>query len=791
MFVCSPEGGADRRRPRAAVYRQVRRLAALVVLVLACLAGTVPVSVAQQPSAPPVVAEIAVEGNEDAETSLVLSRFPLAVGDVYNANLAREGLKDLYALGLFQDVTLLADTDDPRGVKLLIRVVERDRITTLRFRGNDALSADELRDRMTLARGQLHDPAAVERARQAILTAYREEGFPLVQVTVEETPPTDIGGITVSFLIEEGARLRLRKIRFDGNQHIPADDLRGSMESKTKGFIFRSGNFDEAKFDADLDRIAQYYRDHGYKDARVLGYDVAYPNTPRDMHVTIEVEEGPLYTLASPTWEGNEAVDDALLTRVVPWDPGDPYSESKIFAFQSAITDAFTERGYLLGFTVRPQEQVRPDRSVAVHYAISEGEPSRIGEVKIVGNSRTKEKVIRRELAIYPGDIFRRSALLRSQREVFALGYFDDVRVDFGQPDPQSNDIDLEFMVQERRLGTMGAGMGYSSATGLTGFLQVGHSNLFGNGWNLNAHLERGSQRSQYEISFTEPWFMDRNISVGFELFDSEIQRDVYDDRRRGVGVTVGWPMPRIDYTRAFTTLRVQDIDIPYISPTLSQESIDRLLDGTGTIVSTRFGLTRSSTDNPFYPTSGSRTTWSTELAGGWLGGNVDFHKHLLDHRTYLQPFWKPVVMVRSRLGVLQPYDSSKSVPGYETFRLGGTLFNYLRGYDDYHVVPEENITLTSSGRQSRFPGGRYMATVTMELQFPIAHPLNGLLFTDMGNTWNSVDDVSLNEFKRSMGAGLRMEVPMLGLIGLDYAYGFDREGGGRWKPHLIIGRQF
>jgi outer membrane protein insertion porin family len=739
---------------------------------------------------PPAVAEVLVEGNQDSETSLVLSRFPLSVGDAYNAALAREGLKDLYALGLFSDVQLLADTSSPGRVKLLIKVVERERITNIRFKGNDKISADELLEAMTLARGQLHDPAAVERARQDILTAYREEGYPLVGVTVVEEPREGMGGIVVSFEVEEGAQLRLRKIRFSGNENVSGDDLRGAMESRTKGFL-RSGKFEEAKFDVDLERIAQYYRDHGYRDARVLGYDVDYPESPRDMHATIRVEEGPLYTLAPPTWTGNESVDDELLSRFVPWERGAPYSQAKIRAFQSAITDAFTERGYLLGFTVRPQEQVRPDRSVQVHYAITEGEPSRIGEIRIKGNSRTKEKVIRRELAIYPGEVFRRSALLRSQREVFALGYFDDVRVDFGQPDPASNDIDLELTVEERRLGTMGAGMGYSSATGLTGFLQLGHSNLFGNGWNLNAHLERGSQRSQYELSFTEPWFMDRNMSLGLELFDSEIQRDVYDDRRRGFGVTVGWPMPRMDYTRAFSTFRVQSIDIPYISPSLSQSSIDRLLDGTGTIVSTRFGLTRSSTDNPFYPTSGSTTSWSTELAGGWLGGNVDFHKHLLDHRTYVQPFWKPVVMVRSRLGVLQPYDRGQSVPGYETFRLGGTLFNYLRGYDDYDVVPEENVSVNSLGRESRFPGGRYMATLTVEYQFPIANPLNGLLFMDMGNTWNSVNDVSLNEFNRSVGVGMRMEVPMLGLLGLDYAYGFDRAGGARWKPHLIIGRQF
>jgi outer membrane protein insertion porin family len=380
---------------------------------------------------------------------------------------------------------------------------------------------------------------------------------------------------------------------------------------------------------------------------------------------------------------------------------------------------------------------------------------------------------------------------MRSQRDIFALGFFDDVQVKLGEPDDDSNDIDLEFTVQERQLGTAGAGVGFSSATGVTGFVQLGHNNLFGNGWSTNIHLERGSKRSQYELSFTEPWLFDRPVSLGFELFDQETERDVFDDRRRGVGVNFGWPMPRLDYTRGFAAFRVQDIEIPFIDPSLSEDAAERLRDGTGTIVSTEFGITRNTTDNPFHPTSGSRTSWSAEFSGGILGGTVDFQKHMLDHRTYVKPFWKPVIMTRARLGVLQPYVRGGRVPGYETFRLGGTLFNYLRGYDDYDIVPDENITVNSLGQESRFPGGRFMATFTAEYQFPIAEPLSGLFFFDAGDTWNSLSDVSLGGFKRGAGVGLRMRIPMLGLVGLDYAYGFDRDQGAKWKPHLIIGREF
>ncbi len=764
------DGPAIRRRPRVSV----------ALLALALVLG-----IARPAAAQPTIMAIDIDGNSSTESSLIRSRFPLAVGDRLNPALAREGLKALYGLGLFSDVKLLAEANGELGVNLLIRVVERQRIDSLHFDGNDAVDDDELEDRLVLTAGELLDPAAVEAARQEILAAYREEGFPLATVSVEREIVEATGRVKLTFDVTEGERLRIRRIAFVGNDGLEDDDLRGAMESKTKGFL-RSGKFEQEKLLADLDRIETFYHDNGYRDAKVLGYDVKYPGSPRDMFVEIEVAEGPRYEMAAPTWHGNESVGDELIAQLVPWSPGDPYSASKLARFSGAIGEAFTERGYLLGFSVDRQETVLPNNQVQAHYAISEGEPSRIGEIRILGNTRTKEHVIRRELEIYPGEIFRRSRLMRSQREVFALGYFDDVQVDFGKTDPETNDIDLEIEVIERRLGTAGAGMGFSSATGLTGFLQIGHNNLFGNGWAMNMHLERGSRRSQYELSFTEPWLLDRPISLGVDLFDTEIERDVYDDRRRGAGITIGWPMPGIDYTRASASFQVQDIEIPYISPSLSEDTQRRLRDGEGTIVSTTWGLRRSTTDNPFYPTSGSRSSYTVELAGGILGGTVDFHKHTIDHRTYVRPFWKPVLMLRARIGALLPYVTGGMVPGYETFRLGGTLQNYLRGYDDYDVVPEDNIV-----GSSRFPGGRYMTTFTTEYQFPIAHPLHGLLFLDMGDTWNEIDDFSLNSLKRGAGIGFRMEVPMLGLLGLDYAYGFDREGGAKWKPHLIIGRQF
>ncbi len=776
--------GPHRRASRDRICRRVVRSLFLVLSIFVIWAAEVAAQGEE-------IAGIRIEGNERTEESLIRSRFPLSIGDRYNPGLAREGLKDLYGLRLFSDIQLLRELRPDGRVELLLQVEERARIGSVRFMGNEEIGADDLADRILVTRGQLHDPATIASARREILIAYKEDGYPLAEVTILPTTSPDTSAVDITFRIDEGERVRLRDITFTGAEHFSTDKLRGKLETKQKGFL-RSGRFKQDVFNEDMEKVASFYRDSGFRDAEVLGYDSSYSDDQRDMFIDVQVSEGPQYTLDMPTWEGNESISSDVIGRLMTWTPGDPYSETRIQDGSAAITEVYNEHGYLLGFRVQEEETVSDGHRAQIHYRISEGEPSRVGEIRIAGNSRTKERVIRRELMIYPGQVFRRSALMRSQREIFELRYFDDVQLNFYPKGDDSNDIDLEFTVVERSVGTAGAGMGFSSATGLTGFLQLGHPNLFGNGWNINIRGERGSRGSQYELSFTEPWFMDRPISVGGDIFDTRLSRIDYRYRTRGVGFTVGWPFPGIDYTRIFTTFRVQDVSITDLSSSLSERARESLLGAAGRTNSLRFRIYRNTTDNPFYPTAGTRTSWTSEFAGGVLGGTVDYQKHILDHRSYVKPFWIPVIMVRERLGFLLPYTAGADVPGYETFRLGGTVFNYLRGYDDYYVVPRDNI-ITDIFGDSRFPGGRYMMTLTAEYQFPIAHPLHGLLFMDMGNTWNDLNDVSLYDLKRGAGLGCRMEIPMLGILGFDYAYGFDRDqpDGPGWKAHLILGQSF
>jgi outer membrane protein insertion porin family len=419
-----------------------------------------------------------------------------------------------------------------------------------------------------------------------------------------------------------------------------------------------------------------------------------------------------------------------------------------------------------------------------------------VREVQIRGNRQTKERVIRRELTLFPGDLLRRSLLMRSQRDVMALGFFEEVGLDY-RPTGEGTDVDLIFNMKEKSTGQASGGVGYSSETGLTGFVQLGHPNLFGNGQSISLSLERGGRRENYEISFQDPWILGTPTSFGFDLFNTRRERDLYTETRVGGGVSLGrpWFYRFPDYTRVFVGYSIEDFKFSEFDPSLEDSEsasdgiplADRLRESSGLISSAYLSTVRNSTDNPFYPTVGSRTQVRFEVAGGALGGDQHYFKPTVDHRVYFQPIGRPALMLRWRLGWLAAL-SGKSPPTTETFRLGGTRpFEYLRGYDDYYIVPEENVRGTGSG-QVRFPGGRSMLAFTAELQFPVVNPVHALLFFDAGDTWNRATDVGLSNLKESYGLGLRFEIPLLGNIGFDYAYGTAVKD---WRFHFIVGAAF
>jgi outer membrane protein insertion porin family len=751
-----------------------------------------------------VVGRVSVVGNVATDSARIVRSFEVPSGMRFSPDAVKRGVAKLFKLGIFDDVWV-ERMDRDAAVDLVIHVAERPRITKIEFTGNRKKDTDELEKKLVLRTGEPHSPMAVQAQIDSLLKLYREDGYS--QATIAAETDTTGGGLTVRLVVHEGEKVKITRIVFAGASAFPEKKLRKAIKTKKKKLI-GGGGVDETRLEEDHERLAAYYHDHGYKDARVLGHELQPGDTPKHLTLVFTVEEGTLYRMGAVTWTGNTEVPAATVEKYWVPKPGELYSHARIEKAQGQAYADYAEEGYLyLG--IEPVETVR-DSLVDVTYQVTEGQPSHVRMIHITGNKATREKVIRRELDLHEGDRFKRSALVRSQGDLMRLGFFEEVVPDFAAA--ESTDVDIIFKLKEKTVGTASAGAGYTGQGGLTGFVEIGHTNVLGNGQSLQLHLERGAKRSDYSVSFTEPWFRDTPTLLGFSVFTFRRELDLYREARRGGSVRIGRPLPWPDYSRGSVSYSLEDVTIDQLSDTLS--TADSLtLNGIplGRAVRTSSVTTsflRNSADHPLYPTHGNKLSLTSEFAGGAFGGSVNFHKHRLEERLYLPSLLKRMTtMIRARVGWLGMYAGQHTpVPTYERFRLGGgTTPDPLRGYDDYMVVPEQFIQdvrsisridtsttpddTTYRTQRVRYPGGRYMLLTSFEQQFPIVHPLHGVIFFDAGNTWDNWKDIRPFDLRMGAGVGFRMEIPLLGVIGFDYGYGFNRDDRPRAVGHFIIGQ--
>ena len=760
------------------------------------------------------VGAVRVRGNAHTDSVRIVRTFEVLPGTRYADDAVRRGIRKLFALGLFNDVAVDKAPVDGR-MDLIILVKERPRIGKIEFRANVKRKTEDLEKKLILHVGEVYSPVAVQSQVDSLVSYYRDEGFSRATVAAASDTAAD-GTLDLRFTVVEGEKVRIRNVEFVGAHAFPEKRLRKQLKTRAKGFL-GGGEVKEEAAVEDQEKLERFYHDHGYRDMRMVAREVMGTADPRRLTLRVTVDEGRLYRIGTVTWSGNQVLTQAEVVPLWRVKPGERYDASKIEKVQGLAYAEYAEHGYLY-VGVDPQETVRDSDLVDITFALGEGQPSKVRYVNIVGNKMTREKVIRRELEVHEGDRFKRSALMRTQGELSRLGLFEEVIPDFTPAD--STDVDINIKVKEKQVGTASAGAGYTGTTGVTGFLELGHNNVLGNGQSLALHLERGSRRSDYSLSFTEPWFHDSPTLLGISAFNMSTELDLYREQRRGGSVRIGRPLPWPDYSRGSIGYSLENVTISQFGPTFSRQ--DSLVLGdiaTGRPVRTSSVLVdfnRNSTDNAFYPTRGTRLTWSSELAGGPFLGAVNFIKNRVEGRLYLPSFAKRLTtMARVRVGVLGIWaGQGLAVPPYERFRLGGgTVADPLRGYDDYMVVPEKFIrTITTTTRtivsidttdpanpdttfsegsstsKVRYPGGRYMTLYSLEQQFPIVVPLRGVLFFDAGNTWDQWGEIQPFRLKMSVGLGFRMEIPMLGNIGFDYGYGFNRDDGPHGKGHFLLG---
>lgn len=788
--------------------RPLRHLLVLLLLML----GSVPVS-AQE--AVPQIAEIEVVGAQTVGTKQVLAWSGFEVGKPLTRDLVSQGIRNLFATKKFADVYVYRQTTSG-GVRLIVNLQEFARIRSIRFEGNRKVKEKDLREAFPVQVGQFANPAAVRRDLQPLRDLYYEKGYFNVDVSTDSTSIDANNMQDLVVTIREGGKVKVRSIRFEGNEHLDEGGLRGAMKQGTRGFL-KSGTFKKAQFEEDSDRILAYCRNQGYLDAEITGIDRNFRSRDEkvrgedgetetvavedreELDIVIHLREGELYTVGDVTWSGNTVLNDLQIADQVWIEKGRTFKEDEYLDTLSNLQQVYADRGYIY-ITVEPQRDIR-DHVVNVAFSIVEGQPAKIHDIRISGNVKTYDKVILREMRIFPGDTFSNSRIESSIRDVFQTGFFEDIQPDIK---PVANgDVDMVLKVKEKQTGQFMFGMAYSAETAASGFIQVAETNFRGKGQNIGVTWQFGSRQRYVDLSFTEPWFMGTPTLVGADLFDRYQYNydDFYESRIRGFSIRLGRRIPGTRYSSVGLRYELSETKLDNFSASYTNY-LDNLeaslppgsdlpwqrLDEPGlwpqTKSSIRISLTRNSTDNPFFPTSGSKTSYSFEYAGGPLGGDIEFQEHLLSHSYYQKLPSNFALHIRGFFGLIHGLNGGDQVPDWERYRLGGNRTYPLRGYKDLEVVPAGNPT---------FIGGRFFSIFNTEVLYPLTRAVQLLTFLDMGNVWNSFSEADLGYLRKGAGFGLRVEVPMMGTIGFDYGYGFDRggSGGGAWEPHFTIGNFF
>jgi len=747
---------------------------------LLCAVLVSAVAFAQRPVS--IVQRVEVRGNRQVSSSKIIRVVGIKPGERYDADRVRPGLKRLFETRQFRDIRAYReDGSAADSCVVVIEVDEYPRVDGVSFEGNDHIGKDELVKAIEATKGTFVRPSVTEKDREAISEKYREKGYYRVAVTDTIEVDSKSGSRELVYRITEGRKVKIKHLDFVGSRALDTDEIRGAMKSKPDGFL-SGGEFNPAQLNEDRERIIQLYKSKGFLDVTVSEPELDFSQDGKGIDVYFTIGEGRQYFVGDMAWSGNELFPDTTIAQRITLKKGQPLNDIELSMIQFNIANLYGDRGYIYA-TVTPVKKIRGD-VVDLNFEIDQGNLAHVHEINIAGNTKTWDEVIRRELVLQPGDVFSSNRLRRSLREVFNLGFFA------GPPDPQvtqandEGDIDLTLKVEEKAAGQFRVGAGFSQLNRVSGFIGVTEPNFLGRAYRVGVNWEFSRSRQDISLNFTQPWAFGTPTELTFQLYaanQEKVSAQYYSDRRTGFSVRVGRPLPWLDYTSISVRYSLEEVELSNFSP----DYVGPLRNTEWPQATSTMGMTlfRNSTDNPFHPTTGTRTTLNTRWTGGPFGGDVDIQRYDVDVSWYQSLVWKFVLELRQSFGVVDGYRSPDQVPDYERFRLGGNRRLGVRGYDFYEIVPRGNNVFT---------GGRAYSITVAQIEFPIVPPtVYGHFFLDMGGTWNSFGTAEFSDLRKGAGLGIAIELPMIGLFGFDYGYGFDRFGGGRWQAHINFGSAF
>ena len=709
-----------------------------------------------------LVKEIGVQGNRRVQEAVILGRVGAKIGTPFVANRTAEDIRAIFSLGFFDDVQVKVE-DFEGGVKLTYMVVERPFVRDIVFAGNKKEDSATLQEKIELKLGSVYNPVEVNKGADKLKEYYEQEGYFEVGIAPEIEKLPD-GDVTVTYRIAEGRRISLDQIVIEGAQGLTPKQVKGAMDTQEREYIILRGTVQRQRLDEDVDRIIQLYNDFGYVQARVESSEIQVDREKARATIRIVVVEGPQFKVGGVDVMGNAVLPVEEIRKRVELKTGDVFSRSKLRDSVKGITDLYSAVGRASADVSPNTLQDTPGRLVNIVFEINEGPETYVERINISGNTRSEEKILRREIPMAEGDLFTSQKLARAKQRLTNLNYFDKVNATTA-PGSAKDKIIVNIDVTEKPTGLFSIGGGYSSQDGALGTLDLSQRNFLGKGWEVFLRLRGGQKIQTGTIGFTEPWLFDQPLAAGFDIFNTRRLLPDYTVNSLGGDIRLGHPIG--EYSRWNALYRVSQDKISDVNQLGSPELISQ--EGTHLTSLVGLNLSRDTRDNVYDPTRGSTVSIGVDFAG--VGFGEKFARSVFS-TTYFQPMpWLDHVL-SFRLMAGYSFGWSKDpVPLFERFYLGGS--NSLRQFKSLQVSPKDN-----TGTRI---GGNSEALGTVEYQIPLFFGIKAAVFYDVGQVWgpdiSAGTKIDLSDLRHGVGAGLRWNSPF-GPIRVDYGIKLDQKKG-------------
>jgi len=781
---------------------------------------------------------ITVTGTKHLDQNVLIMLSGLSVGDkiMVPGEKISDAVKKLWKQGLFSDISITVSKTQGDNIFFNLNLTERPRLSKFSFSGVKKSEADDLREKIKLIKGKVLTEHLLITTENKVIEYFIDKGYLNTQVELVSKPDSSINNsIVLSIKVNKKEKIKINQVNIMGNTAFKEGKIKRLLkDTKEKSWynIFSSSKFLESLYEVDKQKVIEKYNEKGYRDAKIVR-DSVYKFDETTINIDLVISEGNKYYFRNISWAGNTKYTTKELNEVLGIKKGDVFNQTtlstRLFMNPKGqdVSSLYLDDGYLF-FSVTPVELLVENDSIDMEMRIYEGKQARINKITVKGNTKTNDHVIMREIRTKPGQLFSRSDIIRSQRELAQLGFFDPEKLNVNPtPDPQKGTVDIEYVVEEKssdQIELSGGWGGYGGIVGSLGvmFTNFSAKNMFtkgswrplpaGDGQRLSIRAQsNGSWWQSYNFSFTEPWLGGKKPnSFSFSVYHSVRSNGLkIDDPGRayfkttgvslGLGKRLQWPD---DYFSLFQQLSYQNYDLDNWTSTFA------FSDGTSNTISLTETFSRNSIDQPIFPRQGTQVSLTVQLTPPYslLDGIDDysgltsqekykwseFHKWKFKVSWFTRLVGNLVLNTRVQYGFLGKYNHKLDITPFERFTLGGS------GLSGFNLYGTEVIALRGypDNSLSASTGSTVFNKYTFEMRYPLSlNPsatIYGLGFLEAGNAWDDFDQFRPFDIKRSAGLGVRIFLPMFGLLGFDYGYGFDSvpglSGPSKWQPHFIIG---